>query len=297
LRRYLSNFIYGEEVKQFWKLITVEKKYAEQLKAFRDSAEFETDVLKVRSKRFNDEINSAIERDAKRRELDKDNEYSTPTCTRTITDNAGEAQGEKANDEEYVSADKEETVFWVSNNQKRKMESLITPHKPILTRQMFNVLSTKVIPGLKSLKSVVAMRYPEIADEIENHEQEQKRLSSLGLTLTEWLGVALSSSSPEKLLECLMKPLQGEQVADREKKLHDIFELTLREFHTMIKYNPRYSLPRHNSERKFLVERVVTPFKLVEYVFMCLAMSQHIGSKRRFYQPRLWNLLTTQPMN
>ncbi|PKY56481.1 hypothetical protein RhiirA4_507299 [Rhizophagus irregularis] len=251
----------GEEVKQFWKLITVEKKYTEQLKAFRDSAEFETDVLKVRNKRFIDEIDSAIERDAKRKELDMDNEYNTPTCTRI--DNVDE----KANDEEYVSADKEETAFWVSNNQKSKIESLITPHKPILTRQMFHVLSTKVIPGLKSLKSVVAMRYPEIADEIENHEQEQKRLSSLGLTLTEWLRVALSSSSPEKLLECLMKPLQGEQVTDREKKLHDIFELTLREFHTMIKYNPRYSLPRHNSERKFLVERVATPFKLIEYVF------------------------------
>jgi hypothetical protein len=188
--------------------------------------------------------------------------------------NAGEALGEKANDEEYVSADKEEIAFWVSNNQKRrKMEPLLTPHKPILTRQMFDMLTTKVIPGLKSLKSVVAMRYSEIADEIENHEQEQKRLSSLGLTLKNWLRVALSSSSPEKLLECLMKPLQdekdekGEKVTDREKKLHDIFELTLREFHTMIKYNPGYSLPRHNSERKFLVERVVTPFKLVEYVF------------------------------
>nr|CAG8450894.1 11881_t:CDS:1 [Entrophospora candida] len=35
----------------------------------------------------------------------------------------------------------------------------------------------------------------------------------------------------------------------------------------MIKYDPKHSLQRHNSERKFLVERVATPFKLVEYVF------------------------------
>lgn len=163
------------------------------------------DVLKVRNKRFNDEINSAIKRGVKRKELDKGNEY---TPTRTIMDNAGEARGEEANDEEIA--------FWVSDNQKRrKMESLITPHKPILTRQMFDVLSTKIIPGLKSLKSVLAVRYPEIADEIENHEQEQKRLPSLGLTLTKWLQVALSSSSPEELLGCLMKPLEVEKVTDR----------------------------------------------------------------------------------
>jgi len=67
-----------------------------------------------------------------------------------------------------------------------------------------------------------------------------------------------------------MKPLQvekDEEVTDREKKLHDIFELTLREFLTMIKYNPEYSFPRHNSKRKFIVKRMATPFKLIEYVF------------------------------
>lgn len=51
-------------------------------------------------------------------------------------------------------------------------------------QQMFDVLSIKVIPGLKSLKSIVAMRYSEIANEIENHEQEQKKLSTLGVSLT-----------------------------------------------------------------------------------------------------------------
>src|SRR6266498_1693931 len=56
-----------------------------------------------------------------------------------------------------------------------------------------------------------------------------------------------------------MEQLQGENITDRDKKLH--------EFYLMIKYNPKHALMRHNSERKFLVERVSTPFKLVEYVF------------------------------
>ena len=78
---------------------------------------FLQDVLKTRNKRFSDEIESAIEREVKRKELDNSNEY---TLTRTIIDNA-----KKANDEEVV--------FWISDNQKRrKMESLITSHKPIL---------------------------------------------------------------------------------------------------------------------------------------------------------------------
>jgi hypothetical protein len=198
MRRYLSNFVQeGEEVKQFWKLITAEKKYLEQIKIFRDNAKFESvsvilhsmpcnfylltlnwihfffqDVLRIRSRRFNDEIDAAAERDKKRKELDKDNEYtSTPTCTRTEMNN----ESEEKNDEEYVNADEEEITFWAGSDQKRrKSESLLTPHKPILTRQMFDVLSTKVITGLKSLKSVVAMRYSEIADEIEIMSKNRK---------------------------------------------------------------------------------------------------------------------------
>ncbi|CAJ0626169.1 6891_t:CDS:2 [Entrophospora sp. SA101] len=84
--------------------------------------------------------------------------------------------------------------------------------------------------------------FPEIAKEIEIHAQEQTKLTSLGPTLTKWLREALLSSTPEKPCEYL-------------------------EFYTMIKYDPKHSLPRHNSERKFLVERVATLFKLVEYVF------------------------------
>ncbi len=35
-------------------------------------------------------------------------------------DNKGKAQGEKENEEEYVSADKKEIAFWADNNQKRR---------------------------------------------------------------------------------------------------------------------------------------------------------------------------------
>uniref|UniRef100_U9U6F2 Uncharacterized protein n=1 Tax=Rhizophagus irregularis (strain DAOM 181602 / DAOM 197198 / MUCL 43194) TaxID=747089 RepID=U9U6F2_RHIID len=97
--------------------------------------------------------------------------------------------------------------------------------------------------------------------------KNKKRLTSLGTTLTVWLRKTLSSSTPEELYECLMQKLQDENITDRDKKLHEIFELTLREFYLMIKYNPKHALIRHNSERKFFVERVSTPFKLVEYVF------------------------------
>ncbi|PKK65747.1 hypothetical protein RhiirC2_785706 [Rhizophagus irregularis] len=261
----------SEEVKMFWKTITAEKKYKEQLDIIRTSASFESDILKIRGKRVSEEIDDVAQRDVKRVELGNDNEdISTPTRIKF------EAQSEKIENGEYeeVEIDKEQTAFWSDNNKQtnnqikdHKLELFSTPHKPILTPYKFSIISSKVIPGFKSLKSTLNIRYPEIVNEIEIYEKEQKRLTSLGTTLTVWLRKTLSSSTPEELYECLMQKLQDENITDRDKKLHEIFELTLREFYLMIKYNPKHALIRHNSERKFLVERVSTPFKLVEYVF------------------------------
>ncbi|CAI2193005.1 12961_t:CDS:2, partial [Funneliformis geosporum] len=209
--------------------ITTEKKYREQLTNIRASASFESDVLKIRGKRLFEEIDDVAKRDVKRVELGNDNEdISTPTRI------GFEAQSEKIENEEY---------------------------------EEFGILSSKVIPGFKSLKSTLNIRYPEIVNEIETHEEEQKRLTNLGTTLKVWLRKTLSASTPEELYGYLGEQLQGENITDRDKKLYEIFELTLKEFYLMIKYNPKYTLMRHNSERKFLVERVSTPFKLVEYVF------------------------------
>lgn len=74
----------------------------------------------------NNEIDAATERDKKRKELDKDNEYaSTPTCTNI----EGEAKGKEEDYDEYVIADKEKIAFWTGNDQKRrKPESLLTTH-------------------------------------------------------------------------------------------------------------------------------------------------------------------------
>ncbi|RUP50584.1 hypothetical protein BC936DRAFT_138543, partial [Jimgerdemannia flammicorona] len=185
-----------------------------------------------------------------------------------------------------IDQENEETVFQADEDdqqtsrdgspgfiKRRKVDQIITPHKPTLTRHMFDAVSSTVIPGLKSLKCVLTPRYQEVADEVGHHETEQKGFSSLGETLTKWLrGVLLPSSpgqlfEPEQLAEYLAQPLQGERITDRDKKLRDVFETTLREFYIMIKHSPGLSLPRHSSERKFLVERVATPFKLVEYVF------------------------------
>ncbi|PKY53747.1 hypothetical protein RhiirA4_472131 [Rhizophagus irregularis] len=68
-------------------------------------------LFTVCSKRFNDEINSAIKQNAKKKKLDKDNEYSTLTCMRIITDNADKAQDEKANNKKCMNADKKKIAF------------------------------------------------------------------------------------------------------------------------------------------------------------------------------------------
>ncbi|CAG8576337.1 4066_t:CDS:2 [Ambispora gerdemannii] len=271
MKQLTKKILESDEVKMFWKAITAKKKYMEQLTITRASASFESNVLKTCGKRFNEEIDAVAQQDIKRVELGNDNEYvSTPTRI----DNKSEVQIEEIINEEYqkVRIDKEEMeqmAFWTDNKQSNqtKIESFSTSHKPILTPHKFNMISSKVIPGFKSLKSILNIRYPEIANEIETYEQEQKRLISLGTTLTKWLRKTLSSSTLEELHECLIQPLQGECITDREKKLHEIFEITLKEFYIMIKYNPKHTIVRHNSERKFLVERVSTPFKLVEYVF------------------------------
>ncbi|CAG8603628.1 4402_t:CDS:2 [Acaulospora colombiana] len=219
----------SEEVKMFWKAITVEKKYREQLTNIKASASFESDVLNVRGKRFAEEIDDVVQRDVKRVELGNDIEnISTPTRIKF------NAQSKEVENGEY---------------------------------EKFNMISSKVIPGFKSLKNIINIRYPEIVNEIETYEKEQKRLTSLGTTLKVWLQKTLSSTISEELHKYLMEQLQGENITDRDKKLHEIFELTLKEFYLMVKYNPNHALVRHNSERKFLVERVSTPFKLVEYVF------------------------------
>ncbi|CAI2194327.1 13987_t:CDS:2, partial [Funneliformis geosporum] len=251
--------------------ITTEKKYREQLTNIRASASFESDVLKIRGKRLFEEIDDVAKRDVKRVELGNDNEdISTPTRI------GFEAQSEKIENEEYeeVEINKEQIAFWTDNDKQtnnqtkdQKLDLFSTPHKPILTPYKFGILSSKVIPGFKSLKSTLNIRYPEIVNEIETHEEEQKRLTNLGTTLKVWLRKTLSASTPEELYGYLGEQLQGENITDRDKKLYEIFELTLKEFYLMIKYNPKYTLMRHNSERKFLVERVSTPFKLVEYVF------------------------------
>ncbi|PKC66041.1 hypothetical protein RhiirA1_460244 [Rhizophagus irregularis] len=74
-------------------------KYIKQIKVFRDNVEFESEIRmfsRFAAKDSNNEIDAATERDKKRKELDKDNEYtSTPTCTRTKMNIVSEAQGEE----------------------------------------------------------------------------------------------------------------------------------------------------------------------------------------------------------
>ncbi|CAB4437399.1 unnamed protein product [Rhizophagus irregularis] len=93
----------------------------------RDNVEFESEIRmfsRFAAEDSNNEIDAATERDKKRKELDKDNEYtSTPTCTNI----EGEAQGKEEDYDEYVIADKEKIAFWTGNDQKRrKPESLLT---------------------------------------------------------------------------------------------------------------------------------------------------------------------------
>ncbi|CAG8736398.1 1690_t:CDS:2, partial [Funneliformis caledonium] len=71
--------------------------------------------------------------------------------------------------------------------KKRRMEWLSTPHKPILTLEMFDTMIPKVVPGMKSLKKVVAEKFLDITNEIKYHESEQKQLTSLGKVLSKWL--------------------------------------------------------------------------------------------------------------
>ncbi|CAB5100042.1 unnamed protein product [Rhizophagus irregularis] len=74
-------------------------KYIKQIKVFRDNVEFESEIRmfsRFAAKDSNNEIDAATKRDKKRKELDKDNEYtSTPTCTRTKMNIVSEAQGEE----------------------------------------------------------------------------------------------------------------------------------------------------------------------------------------------------------
>ncbi|RHZ43930.1 hypothetical protein Glove_801g14 [Diversispora epigaea] len=231
----------SNEIKSFWKLVAIEKTHTEQLNKLRTGASFEKDVLNIRGKRFNEEVDDLTQRVIKRTNLDKfdanlseDEPPSTPTPAPRVNNIQGVGLGEMMQAE-----------FWTQKSDYDQNANLTTPHKPILTQNQFNLLTSRVIPGFKSLKS----------------------LPVLGPTLTKWLREVLSSPTPEKLYEQLMQPLEGGHVTDRDNKLYDIFKTTLQEFYIMIKYNPNHILPRHNCERKFLVDRVSTPFKLIEYVF------------------------------
>ncbi|CAG8795286.1 9588_t:CDS:2, partial [Dentiscutata erythropus] len=250
-----------EEVKLFWKVITTKKKYREQLVKINASVSI-----------FTEKINVVTRRDVKKAD-DNDESISIPTKTEFS------AQSEKENREyEKVEIEEEQIEFWSVKRAKLGSgnESTSTPTRTKFSARRekengkykkFNILSLKVIPGFKFLKNTLKTRYPDTVNEIETYEEDQKMLTSLEATLKVWLQKVLSSTTPEKLYKCLMEPLQDENNTDQDKKLHEIFELTLKEFYLMIKYNPSHILMRHNSERKFLVERVSTPFKLVEYAF------------------------------
>jgi len=106
-------------------------------------------------------------------ELGNDNEdISTPSRIKF------EAQAEKIENEK-VEFEKEQIAFWTNNDKQtnnqtkdQKLDLFSTPHKPILTPYKFSIISSKVIPGFKSLKSTLIIRYPEIVNEIETYEEE-----------------------------------------------------------------------------------------------------------------------------
>uniref|UniRef100_U9TAM9 Uncharacterized protein n=1 Tax=Rhizophagus irregularis (strain DAOM 181602 / DAOM 197198 / MUCL 43194) TaxID=747089 RepID=U9TAM9_RHIID len=77
IKQLMTKIQDSKEIKQFWKLITVEKKYTEQLKVFRDNDKFKT-------------VNIIL--------------YS-------LAYNADKAQNEKANNKKYMNADKEKIAF------------------------------------------------------------------------------------------------------------------------------------------------------------------------------------------
>jgi hypothetical protein len=66
--------------------------------------------------------------------------------------------------------------------------------------------------------------------------------------------------------------LQSENITNWNKKLHKIFELILKEFYLIIKYNLKYTFIRYNSERKFFIKRVLISFKLIKYVFRTITI-------------------------
>ncbi|CAG8619066.1 11070_t:CDS:2, partial [Paraglomus brasilianum] len=132
-----------------------------------------------------------------------------------------------------------------------------TPHKPILLKETAVSLSSRIVPGLKTLMGNLELKYPDVAQEIKYHLCEQAKLVSLSEGLVKWLHTALTSSL-DTFDMAVNVPLND--ACEQDQKLQFIFHSTLVDLNNQ-------TIERHASERKFLVEQVSTIFEYIESVF------------------------------
>ncbi|CAG8561573.1 8183_t:CDS:10, partial [Ambispora leptoticha] len=142
--------------------------------------------------------------------------------------------------------------------------SAISPHKPLLTKEMMANLAPTLVPGLKSLISNLEVQHEDIAKEIKRHSCDQVKLVSLPASLVTWLRFVLASTVDEFDEKVNM---QLKDANEYENDLRIVFRGTLIDFHTMIRRAKSHTIERHASERKFILEQVSIPFKYIEYVF------------------------------
>jgi len=142
--------------------------------------------------------------------------------------------------------------------------SAISPHKPLLTKEMMANLAPTLVPGLKSLISNLEVQHEDIVKEIKRHSCDQVKLVSLPASLVTWLRFVLASTVDEFDEKVNM---QLKDANEYEDGLCIVFRGTLIDFHTMIHRAKSHTIKRHTSERKFILEQVSIPFKYIEYVF------------------------------
>ncbi|CAG8501132.1 10028_t:CDS:2, partial [Diversispora eburnea] len=153
----------SNEVKSFWKLVM--------------------NILNIHGKRFNEKVDDLTQQVIKRMNLDNfDVNLSEDELPSMLT------PAPRVNNVQGVSLREiMQAEFWIQKSDYDQNVDLTTPYKPILMQNQFNLLTPKVIPGFKFLKSFTHVRYLDIVKEIETQEKNQKKLISLGPTLAKWL--------------------------------------------------------------------------------------------------------------
>lgn len=123
--------------------------------------------------------------------------------------------------------------------------SAISPHKPLLTKEMMANLAPTLVPGLKSLISNLEVQHEDIVKEIKRHSCDQVKLVSLPASLVTWLRFVLASTVDE--FDEKVKT-QLKDANEYEDGLRIVFRGTLIDFHTMIRRAKSHTIKRHTSE-------------------------------------------------